>query len=978
MKKLLCLVAFTFVVVGCTGTDTGTADKTLPPVETSNCEAHSDCSEGYLCQGGECRPGECVPEVQLECNTADTPEDIAPYCCKVWQVCNALNECVARPDSPVGSQCAVDEDCPGLGQFCSGGNCFETSGRDACTASFQCPTGERCDRTVYLCVPDAGGCTFADQFPELACEADQLCDVETGFCLDPGGQECTAASAATDCRPNEVCDQLGRCVQCITDDDCGPGTACNVGTGNCYSILNRCDSDADCSNGRRCSPATSECVAPQCEDDGDCDDNRKVCDLTTFTCFLPPASCDEDDEPNDSPATATPIELTGYAGTLCRGNTDYLSFPVEPGKRYRATVRFPDFNAGGIVVDIRNTSGLPEDTATFGTSATSVTVTGTSNPDETGNFTLRISGSGIEEDFWSYTVDIEVSEAPLEVSCADETANGIEPNNTFAQAYEIPLNQRVSFARCGTSDRDYYKVTVPELHGVEIEVEMVEEDGDLDIALYDTEGGSSIDTSSTSNDIERVDAPEGKRTFWLKVELWSGDTGAVTNQTYSIIARPVPRPATCDPDVNEPDTTIPQAGALDVDTSVSAIRCGAIDVDHFAVTVPPNRGGNLRIDFNHAQGDLRLDLLDLDGNVLESSNASTSTKGFEAVPLPFAAIEQTFYARVRLHSGSSGAAQPYTISASTFDASQCTASEPVTNDTFLSGTCVGTVTSDIACASTLTPPATWPDLATCAGESPPAGCGSICGFGDPDYYRAGKLNGQLLRAKLTHDVETGPLGIALVRLGPDGQTLTEVMVDNNTSSSDVLELSLVTPTLNELFVREYGIVVRPVGSADYSAQPYSLEVEIGPPCTPDAYEPNANPGGPARLRPNPTGPVDFSTTLSAARLCGGDVDVYEIFVFEGETLTATLSGIEGASVDIGTRVFGDPTEDAITVACGQGMPAGETATCPDGVNVPPTQYTSPMVATHEAEIGDYYYVTVRRQPNGAIGDYTLDIEVSAP
>lgn len=976
MKKLLCLFAITFAVVGCTGG--GTTEPSLPPVQQENCEEHSDCSEGYLCQGGECRPGACLPEVQLECNTEDTPEDIKPYCCKVWQTCNAFNQCVTREDSPVGSQCEVDADCPGLGQFCSGGNCYETSGRDACTATFQCPFGERCDRTVYLCVPDLGGCTFAEQFPELACEANQLCDVETGFCLTPGGQECTPESVDTDCRPNQVCDQLGRCVNCISDDDCGPGTACNIGTGSCYSIINRCESDADCSNGRRCSPATSECVVPQCVSNAQCPDSREICDLTTYTCFLPAASCTEEDEPNDSPATATPISTSGYAGTLCRGNTDYLSFPVEPGKRYRVSVSVPDYNAEGVVVEVRNTLGQPEDSAVFGSFANRVTVTGTTNPDESGNFLLRITGSGTAVDLWSYSVSFEIDDAPPEVNCSDETANGIEPNNTFAQAYEIPVNQRLSFARCGRSDVDFYKITVPELHGLQVDVEHVRNEGDLEVYLYDTMNGSSISSATTSSDVERVSAPEGKTTFWVKVELWSSHSSAQTNQTYSIIARAVPRPAACDADVNEPDTTIAQAGELALDTTVNAIRCGAVDVDHFAIQVPANRGGNVRIDFNHGQGDLRLDLLNEAGEVIDSSNSSSASRPFETVPLPPSASPQTLYARVRLHSGTSSTPQSYTISTSTFDASQCTASEPTKNDSLVTGTCVGTFDTDVECASSIAMPSSWPTLEACSGDNPPVGCGTICGVGDPDYYRVGKLNGQLLRAKLTHDASEGRLGLALVRLGPDGQTTTEVMVDNNTSDADEIELTLVTPILNEVFVREYGVVVRPVGNAAYSAQPYALELEVGPPCLPDPYEPNENPGGPARLRPNPSGAADYSTTLADARLCGGDIDVYEIFVFDGETLTVTLTGLDGVAVDIGTRVFGNPTQDATTVPCGQGVPEGETATCEGGVNAPPSTWTSPMVASFTAPESDYYYVTVRRMPNGQIGDYTLDVSIDAP
>src|SRR5690606_14942058 len=133
-------------------------DPTTPPTTSANCEEHKDCGEGYICGGGVCVPGECAPgTIQQQCHTEDTPADLEPFCCQVFEVCSDLGICKGVPNSPVGDQCHVDDDCLVLGQFCSGGTCFETGGRDACTNSFQCPADERCDRTVFLCVPDQGG-----------------------------------------------------------------------------------------------------------------------------------------------------------------------------------------------------------------------------------------------------------------------------------------------------------------------------------------------------------------------------------------------------------------------------------------------------------------------------------------------------------------------------------------------------------------------------------------------------------------------------------------------------------------------------------------------------------------------------------------------------------------------------------------------------------------------------------------------------
>lgn len=952
-----------------------------PPPPKTSCEQHTDCGDGEICVGGACRPGECVAALEDQCGP-DAPADVAPYCCKPWQVCNTLNQCAPCPDCQIGSQCLVSDDCAGIGEFCSGGTCYSTQGRDACTASHQCGAGERCDRTVFLCVPDNGGCTYADQFPELACEQNQLCDVETGFCIDPGDVECEIDD---DCREGKQCDALGRCVQCIADDDCGPGTECNEGTGNCISS-NRCESDDDCSGIRRCSPATSECVVPECEQDGDCEDNRERCDLTSFTCFLPPAVCDEDDEPNDQAGAATEIPLSGYAGTLCRANTDFLTFPIQANKRYRATVSFPDYNVEGVSVAMMNTSGLITDQEAI-RSENRALVTGISGVDETGSFTLRIIGSGTEADLWSYTVTIEETEAPQQIDCSEEMSQGIEPNNTFEEAYVVQTGQPVTFARCGLTDVDYFKVTVPPLHGIEVTVEHSSDEGDLDVYLYDgPSNADQADSSTSSNDVERVESPEGATEFWIKVEKWSSDSDADPNQSYTLTATAIPRPPACDVDINEPDGSIDSAGTLELEMSSSALRCNPYDVDLFEVGVPADRGGQVRIAFNHTEGDLRLDLLGTDGLLITSSNRSTASEGanaFEAVDLPFAATAQTYYARVRIHSGSGIVGQPYSIQATTYDATACTISEPTANDTLNTGQCLGTFETEVACVGPALPsqlPTV--DLATCAAAAAlTPGCGTVCGAGDQDWYRVGKLNdGQLLRAKLNHDPAGGVLGLALVRMNQNPSEAPNVIIrDFNPDAVAELEVSLTAPTLAPTFAREYAVVVRAEGAGEFSAQPYALEIEVGEPCLRDTYEGESGNNTPARsslIRPDASPAQPYAADFDAT-LCGTDTDVYELYAFQGETLTVTLTGVPGMTVNIGTRPD-DLGTDAVTIPCGgEGLPlaVGETHPGCSDAGAPDAGDGTRVLATVQNDRAQQLYLTVKSLATNALGSYTLHVDV---
>ena len=83
----------------------------------------------------------------------------------------------------------------------------------------------------------------------------------------------------------------------------------------------------------------------------------------------------------------------------------------------------------------------------------------------------------------------------MQVNCDDETAAGVEPNNTFAEAHVVDPGSSTSFARCGASDVDYYKVTVPALNGVEVTLE------------HETEAEPPAQTGTRRD--PRLEAPDG-------------------------------------------------------------------------------------------------------------------------------------------------------------------------------------------------------------------------------------------------------------------------------------------------------------------------------------------------------------------------------------------------------------------------------------------------------------------------------------
>jgi hypothetical protein len=942
------------------------------PGVSNSCTLNSQCDVpddagvvNFVCSAGGCVQGECTQDLQAACLAGTVPESEEAFCCKPWQLCSEFFECAPNPDSVIGSECNDDDQCPEIGQFCSGGNCFSPQGREACTASHQCGAGERCDLPHQTCVPDNGGCNFCgEDFPELCCDTanGELCDAETGFCIPPGDQECTEDE---DCRAGKHCDDLGRGVQCSSDDDCGTGTACNAATGNCYPVGTFCNNDEDCSGfpGRRCATATNECKIPLCEDDDGCPDDRQTCDTSTFTCVLPPANCSEldpEDPPNDTPDNATAMSGTTLSAKLCRGNTDVVSFAVTGGKRYRAKVRFADFNKqSGIVIAMLDENRAVQSSATM-TVEQEVTVSAITPDDATGTYYIRLVGNGQLADTWGYTITLEETPAPAQADCPSETTNGIEPNDAVADAHTVTVGPPATlFGRCGLNDVDYYRIDVPPLVGIRVNVEFDDSEGDLTVRLLDAATPATVlDSSDSSGDIETVEVGEGPTALLVEVKLRAGATGSLVEQSYTLVVETVPRPVACDADVGEPDGTIADAkeltiGALGDTTTKNVIRCIAADADLHKITMPQGRGGTLGISFQHSQGDLRLDLLDAAGAPLTgyASNASSPTNGTESIELPQSATaDVVYFARVRLHTGAGTTAQPYTISISTYDAGACLASEPATDDEFTQGRCVGTFDTDLACnGATLAAPLTGPSLATCEATPSTAGCGTTCGATDQDTYRVGEINnGQLLYARLEHDPADGALGLTIVRRTAQGQ-IVEV-TSASAADGGVVEASIIAPTVDPLFAREHAVVVRPLGSAGYAAQPYSITVDLGPECTADANEPDETPAEAALLRPDATSTAAYDEVL-ARSLCGNDTDVYEILAFAGETVTAELDGPAGLVVEIGARPadLSDPATMLDAAASGDAPASVANAT------------------------NRQLYFTVKRTIDAAAGDYTLTL-----
>ena len=114
-------------------------------------------------------------------------------------------------------------------------------------------------------------------------------DHHDGGPVDPG-----PCLEDTVCAP-EVCNEdIGLCVECTIDDECGAGQLCNMGTWSCYT---GCSVDDDCAENEECDLFFGQCISisnADCELDSECQAGE-FCEEETQTC-QPIVGCLIDDD----------------------------------------------------------------------------------------------------------------------------------------------------------------------------------------------------------------------------------------------------------------------------------------------------------------------------------------------------------------------------------------------------------------------------------------------------------------------------------------------------------------------------------------------------------------------------------------------------------------------------------------------------------------------------------------------------------
>jgi hypothetical protein len=294
-------------------------DGTCKPDETPACDpactgATPICDEA----SGSCKT--CTADEGCSggtpiCDTTANDGKGACVACRSTDDCTAPSVCDTDTHTCVG--CTETEGCSGDTPVCDDGTCV------ACTATAGCDTGKICDTSV------AGGVCVTCLADGSGCESGQLCDtsVAGGTCVNcfADGTGCPASAPACDtsvpggtcvqCTTNQHCsgsvdtrlcdtarnvcvtcndandgcqepwpycdvsanEGKGRCVDCLSDDQCGETYPhCNVEDNRCRTCVTD-DHCPDKENAPYCDPQyPGKCKA--CVDNSHCGGDTPVCD----------------------------------------------------------------------------------------------------------------------------------------------------------------------------------------------------------------------------------------------------------------------------------------------------------------------------------------------------------------------------------------------------------------------------------------------------------------------------------------------------------------------------------------------------------------------------------------------------------------------------------------------------------------------------------------------------------------------------
>ncbi len=598
------------------------------------CNVDSDCPRDCLiCEDHTCRPGcrddSCCGDGQY-CDTDPDQLRCMDGCkgdedCEAWEICDDLHQCRNRP-------CLSDADCPTEPDLFYCDTQTNSCERGQCRSTADCDPGYFCD-DEHRC---RQGCTPENEAER--CGEDEVCDAESRRCV-PG------------CRPDEL----------EPNDAAGSAVAIELDQDRSYdrSGLKICEGDEDWFTitlepgesleltvqydtlqgdlgvelldpglgvlERSANPGQArQTVRIQMGDEGTALFVRvwgqalagpvglRYRLLAQVTGVSP---CPADDaEPNDVWNHATPLEDGLHEGlTMCTNDDDWYSFQLGVGDELFATITTDD-PATPVRADLYMEGELEPTFLVFGDISQddpSITTVHMPQVFTSGTYYLEVypamQGQPVSV---GYTLSLE----PVRFAqCQDDRFEDNDTRMTATPLEGLLYDQLYEDLALCTEDEDWYSVEVQT--GDSIRVELVtpegQEDGNLDLELY--RGGVVIQRSATPNPVERllVNDLDGD-VYYIRV-VGRQET---SHSTYTM--RVQVRLEQCVDDFWDlrGDGSMDEAVEVSCGDVVQGLATCFEDDDYFVVQTFSYGGVTGRIDFPLVAGELDLEILAEDGEIL--------------------------------------------------------------------------------------------------------------------------------------------------------------------------------------------------------------------------------------------------------------------------------------------------------------------------------------------------------------------------
>ena len=541
-------------------------------------------------------------------------------------------------------------------------------------------------------------------------------------------------------------------------------------------------------------------------------------------------------EDDDELAEATEIANGTYADlSVCPSDDDFFLFNANAADAITIDVAFSHAEGN---VDIF----LLDATLAVLASSESLTddeqITHTATTDEP--LFLQIV---LTEDFGLVDgAEYSATVAGLTLTCVEDA---LEPNNAFLDATPALDGDTFEDLRVCEVDLDYF--TIDLLNGDVLTVDAIFEvdEGDIDLNVYDA-GFTFLASGNSADDDEQVVwAASQDGVYYLEVQL-AADEGVLPGNTYDLefgVAA-----GFCAEDAQEPNNSLGQGPALSDGLLAGLTACS--DEDWFSVDLL--QGENLSVDaiFEHAEGDIDIELYD-DGGALQVESSSASDD--ESIVFP-ASGAGTYWLRVLLFADlGPDAGNTYDLDVS-IDTINCAADAFEPNDS--QGSPVSLVTG------------LYPDLSACPI--------------DTDWFNVGAINGQIIDVQAVFDHAEGDIDLRLY--DPTGA---EVAASTSATDDEQVTWNVV---LDGQYTFEVALVLD-TGSID--GNPYDLNVSVGDAlCFLDDFEPNNDIAEPVPV-------LEQQGTYPSIASCEGDPDLFAFDLEAGDVfdVSALFPHAEG-DIDI--------------------------------------------------------------------------------